>query len=293
MSIRSRIAPTPSGFLHLGNAVNFILSWLLVRRHGGALKLRIDDADCARTLPEYVEDIFVQLEWLGLDWDEGPAGPEDFFRSHSQLLRLERYRQFLKELSQCSELFHCGCSRKQIRAHNPSGLYPGTCRDAQHSKCREHAIRVHVPPGTTICFGGKMVCLDREFGDFILWRRDDLPSYQLASLADDLDDRINLIVRGGDLLGSTAAQLFLAGRLRASAFSAVEFRHHALLVCDQGKKLSKSDNALSLAAMRRNGASPRDVYKAVAVMIGVNPEKVQVLADLLSLGDEAVLGSWL
>ncbi len=283
MSVRSRIAPTPSGFLHLGNAVNFLLTWLLARRAGGTLALRIDDADCARTRPEYIEDIFVQLEWLGLGWDEGPGGPADFFRSHSQLLRLDRYRLLLARLRAAAEVFPCACSRKQIRSQSPSGLYPGTCRGRKLLPREESAIRVHVPPETHLEVDGSVVALCREMGDFLLWRRDGLPAYQLASLADDLAEGINLIVRGEDLRVSTAAQLFLARALGEQGFLAAEFRHHPLLTGQNGSKLSKSDNALSLAVMRRQGARPRDVYRAAARLLGLAAERVESLTDLLAL----------
>ncbi|MGV1098007.1 glutamate--tRNA ligase family protein [Thiovibrio sp. JS02] len=286
MSVRSRIAPTPSGFLHLGNAVNFILTWLLVRRAGGSLKLRIDDADCARTQPEFIEDIFVQLQWLGLDWDEGPGGPADFGRSHSQLLRLARYRALLAALRDCAVVFPCACSRKEIRARAASGLYPGTCRHRRQAPAGEHAVRMLVPEGTFVAVGDSVIALCREMGDFVLWRRDDLPAYQLASLADDLDDGINLIVRGEDLRTSTAAQLYLAERLGAQAFQSVDFHHHPLLISAEGLKLSKSDNALSLAAMRRQGARPRDVYQAASRLLGLDPGRVRTLADLRGLLEE-------
>ncbi len=282
MMVRSRLAPTPSGFLHLGNAVNFLLTWLFTRRAGGRLKLRIDDADCARSQPAFVEDIFRQLAWLGLDWDEGPAGPADFFARHSQLLRRDRYQELLNELGERGELFACCCSRKEIRAASPSGLYPGTCR-GNGRPGGGHAIRVHVPEGSLVPVNGTEVPLCREMGDFVLWRRDDLPAYQLASLADDLADGITLIVRGEDLRVSTAAQLFLAGLLGRRDFLTATFYHHPLLTGPNGVKLSKSDNALSLAAMRRQGAHPSDVYRATAGALGLGAEQVRNLAELLDL----------
>lgn len=276
--VRGRLAPTPSGFLHLGNGVNFVLTWLLVRQAGGTLKLRIDDADATRTRPEFVEDIFRQLEWLGLDWDEGPEGPDDFRRRHSQLRRLARYREVLKELS--AHTFACTCSRKEIAARSADGLYPGTCRDRRGRPQIPHAIRVRVEPECTIRVAGEEVTLGRTMGDFVLWRKDDLPAYQLVSLTDDLDDRINLIVRGHDLLASTAAQLFLAERLGAAAFLAARFLHHPLLTDPSGRKLAKSDRALSLAAMREIGAAPVTVYRETGRLLGLVPAIIHSLADL-------------
>lgn len=280
--LRSRLAPTPSGYLHLGNAVNFLLTWLLVRRAGGVLKLRIDDADAGRSRPEYVADIFRQLEWLGLDWDEGPSGPDDFFARHSQLLRLERYREMLHELGRRTRLFPCACSRRQIGAQTGNGLYPGTCRATAFRPGRlGQPVRILVPEGCMVEVNGIRLDLAATLGDFILWRRDDLPAYQLASLTDDLDDRINLIVRGQDLLPSTAAQLFLADRLGETGFGRALFHHHPLLTGSRGEKLSKSDQALSLHAMRQAGAIPAEVYRAAARHLGIDPRAIATLADLL------------
>jgi len=118
-------------------------------------------------------------------------------------------------------------------------------------------------------------------GDFVLWRKEDLPAYQLVSLVDDLDDRINLIVRGQDLLPSTAAQLFLAGLHGDNCFAATTFLHHPLVLGENGRKLSKSDNALSLAALRENESSPSPVYQEVARQVGIEPDGIVTLEDLL------------
>ncbi|HSR35757.1 MAG TPA: glutamate--tRNA ligase family protein [Desulfurivibrionaceae bacterium] len=283
--IRSRIAPTPSGYLHLGNAVNFLLTWLLVRQAGGSLKLRIDDADSDRTQPEYIEDIFHQLDWLGLTWDEGPSGPEDFRHHHSQLLRQERYRAVLDQLAATGLLFPCVCSRKQIREQATNGLYPGTCRTRREPPPGEHAIRLLVPAETVVQVGDQPVSLGATMGDFVLWRRDDQPAYQLASLVDDLDDRISCIVRGADLLASTAAQLHLATLLGAigEPFGAITFHHHPLIPGEGGQKLSKSDNALSLHAMREAGVTPTQIYQATARVLELPPYAIETLDDLFAV----------
>ncbi|MHB1015727.1 MAG: glutamate--tRNA ligase family protein, partial [Desulfurivibrionaceae bacterium] len=267
--IRSRIAPTPSGLLHLGNAVNFVLTWLMVRRAGGTLRLRIDDADCLRTRPEYLEDIFLQLDWLKITWDEGPTGPDDFRCRFSQQLRQERYRSFLAELDRLGHLYPCGCSRSKIREHAPDGVYPGFCRDRSGAPMPGEAQRVRVPGGSVFRVEGQEVALCKAMGDFVLWRKEDLPAYQLVSLVDDLDDRINLIVRGQDLLPSTAAQLFLAGLHGNNSFAETSFLHHPLVLGEDGRKLSKSDNVLSLAALREGGGSRALVYQAVARQVGI------------------------
>lgn len=282
MNIRSRLAPTPSGYLHLGNAVNFLHTWLLVRQAGGVLKLRIDDLDGDRCRPEYIEDIFRQLDWLGLDWDEGPSGPDDFNRHHSQRLRMERYREVLENLRECAPLFACTCSRKEILQRSPSGLYPGTCRHLSHRSGASHALRILVEPESVLEVACQTLDLSRELGDFVVWRRDDRPAYQLASLVDDLDDAINLIVRGDDLRVSSAAQLYLAAKLGRDEFSRARFIHHPLLFGPAGRKLSKSDDALSLAALRARGETSLPVYRAVARQLAINPAEITSLSDLLA-----------
>lgn len=281
MVIRSRLAPSPSGLLHLGNAVNFLLTWLMVRKAGGTLRLRIDDADCLRTKPEYLEDIFLQLDWLGITWDEGPTGVDDFHRRFSQQLRLERYREFLAELDRLGHLYPCGCSRRMIRSLAPEGVYPGFCRKRSTAPGAREAIRVRVPEGSVFRVDGQEVPLCEAMGDFVLWRKEDLPAYQLVSLVDDLDDRINLIVRGQDLLASTAAQLFLAGLHGDNFFAGGVFRHHPLVLGEDGRKLSKSDGALSLAALRERGCSRLEVYRVVARQVGIEPDGIITLEDLL------------
>jgi len=128
-SIVSRLAPTPSGYLHLGNAFSFILTWLLVRRLGGKLHLRIDDLDAPRLNQDCLEDIFLQLEWLGLDYDTGPQGPGDHIRHFSQSLRLEEYMSALEEIRESGMLYACSCSRKQYLPKSKNGQYPETCRE--------------------------------------------------------------------------------------------------------------------------------------------------------------------
>lgn len=281
MMIRSRLAPSPSGRLHLGNAVNFVLTWLMVRKAGGTLRLRIDDVDCLRTKPEYLEDIFRQLDWLGITWDEGPTGVDDFHRCFSQQLKLERYREFLAQLGRLGHLYPCDCSRRMIRSLAPDGVYPGFCRKRSAEPGTKVAVRVRVPEGSVFRVDGQEVSLCKAMGDFVLWRKEDLPAYQLVSLVDDLDDRITLIVRGQDLLASTAAQLFLAGLHGDNFFAAGVFRHHPLVLGEDGRKLSKSDGALSLAALRERGCSRREVYWTVARQVGIEPDGIGTLEDLL------------
>jgi glutamyl-tRNA synthetase len=286
--VRSRLAPTPSGFLHIGNAFSFVLTWLLVRHQQGSLLLRIDDGDQARTRPEYVEDIFNTLHWMGLQYDAGPHSPEDFFRHFSQKLRTPQYIKMLSQLRQQGILYACNCSRSEIQASSPDGIYHGTCRHKELDLDSSNvAWRVRVPKGTRIAVRDltnhtRTVALDQAMGDFIVRRRDGLPSYQIESLSDDLHYRINLIVRGEDLLASTAAQLFLARYLPANSFADVTFCHHSILTDQDGRKLSKSTGSPDLRSLRRNCESPADLYRQFANLLGISPASVNNLDHLLA-----------
>lgn len=244
---QSRLAPTPSGFLHIGNVANMVLTWLLARSAGGQVLLRIDDLDADRMRPEYLEDIFKTLEWLGLDWDLGPTGIHDFQRNWSQHHRLQLYDELLSTLRQRELLFACSCSRKTLQEFH--GLYPDICTYKHLDlDAADMAWRLHVPAETRIqvtdaILGAMEVNLSAISGPFVVRRRDGLPAYQVASLADDLHFGSNLIVRGMDLLPSTAMQLYLASISGNAAFAGVTFQHHQLWLDGQGNKLSKSAGA--------------------------------------------------
>lgn len=271
--IVSRIAPTPSGYLHIGNAVNFLLTWLAVRLHDGQLLLRIDDLDKARCRPEYVDDIFASLAWLGIEPGAGPSGTDEFYARYSQTLRYEAYRKALGLMrDQGAKLFACGCSRKTLAGE---AVYPGTCRDTGLDlRPMETALRIAVPEQSIIAMDHAAVSLDRAVGDFVLWRRDDVPAYQLVSTVEDRDAGVNLIVRGQDLYESSAAQLFLAPYLNAGSFADARFIHHDLIRRPDGSKFSKSDRDVSLADLRSSMGglhALRLVFDTVQRLLGLPP----------------------
>lgn len=278
----SRLAPTPSGFLHLGNAINFTLTWLLTRRAGGRLHLRIDDLDRARFRPAYLENIFRTLEWLGLDYDQGPTGPEEFERSFSQRHFLDLYEAVLQAARGATPaLFYaCRCSRAELlRLALPTGCYPGTCRN--HSLPLDMpgtAWRAHVPAGTAVHFsdllhGPTTSCLDAELGDFVVRKKEGAAAYQVASVVDDVRLGVTLVVRGLDLLPSTAAQIWLASYLPGQGrFTETQFLHHGLVTDEDGRKLSKSTQAGGQRGIIEEAGSPQVVYRAVARLLGL-PEK--------------------
>ena len=272
--LKTRIAPTPSGYLHLGNALSFAITWALARQQNGTVILRIDDLDNARFRPEYLQDIFDTLHFMGLDYDEGPADAEGFVKNYSQLLRLPRYHTLLQQLVEQGQVYACPCSRKQLSSIPSSACHLHTCRH-QLLPLHEDGIawRLRIPEGTAVTFQDQLlqtctVKLAEEMPDFVVQRKEGIPAYQIASLADDLDMGINTIVRGEDLLTSTAAQLYMARLLGANAFTSIHFVHHPLVSDPMGGKLSKSHDSLSLTEMRKSGLSSKAFWQTIARMLG-------------------------
>lgn len=265
---RLRLAPTPSGFLHAGNALNFVLTWLAARAHSGArILLRIDDLDADRKRPEYVRDVFDTLDWLGLDWDEGPCDPGDFEQNWSQHRRLPRYVNTLNELRAGGWLFACGKSRRELEPFQ--GKYPPEFRNQGLSlDLPDVAWRIRTPEGFPL-------------PDFVVRRRDGIPAYQIGSLTDDQYFRITHIIRGADLLDSTQAQLFLAECLDWQAFAQIRFLHHPLLTDSNGEKLSKSAGATALQVRRSAGHSPASIFKETAALIGLPSQNIETAQELL------------
>ncbi len=269
---RLRLAPTPSGYLHVGNACNFLLNWLATRFQPGArLLLRIDDLDADRKRPEYIQDIFDTLDWLGLDWDEGPTTPEDFESSWSQHRRIALYQQTLEGLRDKGFLFPCAKSRRELAPFE--GHYPREFRNQPIDfDDPEVAWRVRTPESAP----------DPVPEDFIVRRRDGLPAYQLASLADDLHFGITHIIRGEDLRSSTAAQRFLAECLGYVAFGGIAVLHHPLWRDEKGEKLSKSAGAAALKTWREEGRPTADFFRAFEVWLGLPPSGAESALALLS-----------
>ncbi|HSK12719.1 MAG TPA: glutamate--tRNA ligase family protein [Phnomibacter sp.] len=285
--VRSRIAPTPSGYLHLGNVFSFVLTWLLAKQHGGSVRLRIDDLDAERVRIEYLEDIFRTLEFIGLQPDEGPSGVQDHLEDHSQLLRMHVYEEKLEQLKDRGLLYACDCSRKKIREDAGDGHCPGNCRDRGLSFDLENtAWRIRVPEGVIIHITDALkkdrVAADLfgQMGDFIVRRRDGRPAYQVASLCDDLLYNINMVVRGEDLLGSTAAQIFLGGALHAGAFEHIQWVHHPLIGDEKNAKLSKSAGHTSIKWMISQGLNPSGLFDRLVPFLNIRPGTYQNILEL-------------
>lgn len=264
---RGRLAPSPTGHLHLGHARTFWTAQERARANGGTLILRNDDLDRARCKPEFVTAMYEDLKWFGFAWSEGPdcGGP---FTPYSQSERTKHYRAALAHLQADGFLYPCTCSRKDIAAatHAPHAedddepLYGGTCRCKTIAEVadKKFSWRFRVPDGEALSFvdenlGAQRFVAGKDFGDFVVWRPDDVPAYQLACVVDDAAMLITEVVRGADLLKSTARQQLL---YRALNLTAPRFYHCALMTDASGQRLAKRHDALSLRTLRLRGESP-------------------------------------
>lgn len=280
-SYRGRIAPSPTGYLHLGHARTFLIAAERARQFSGSLVFRNEDLDRERCRPEFVSAMFEDLRWLGMSWEEGPdCGGA--YAPYSQSDRREHYLSMWKQLRDAGLIYPCSCSRKDLAVSvsapndlDDEPIYPGRCRpdnrrtwdDAmQHDamQCKEPASvnwRFRVPDGEEIAFvdqhlGAQQFVAGRDFGDFIVWRRDDVPAYQLAVVADDHAMKISEVVRGADLLKSTARQLLL---YRALAWEVPQFYHCDLVRDEGGIRLAKRHDALSIRKLRESGWTAEQV----------------------------------
>ena len=264
---RGRLAPSPTGFLHLGHARTFWAAQARARAAGGALILRNEDVDAARFKMEFVTALLEDLRWFGFEWTEGPdvGGP---FAPYNQSERMTFYRAALALLRAGGFIYPCGCSRSDIQAaiaaphaeNDEEPIYPGTCRENRKSARagRKFSWRFRVPDGEIISFrdenlGGQKFVAGKDFGDFVVWRGDDMPAYQLACVVDDAAMQITEVVRGADLLASTARQILL---YRALGLVPPAFFHCELLCDVQGRRLAKRHDVLSLRELRRRGFTP-------------------------------------
>jgi glutamyl-tRNA synthetase len=271
---KTRIAPTPSGYLHVGNVLSFALTTTIARKAGAQILLRIDDLDRDRTTREYVEDIFETLNFLGIPWDEGPRNYLEFETTYSQLHRMELYRQALQHLGESGQVFACNCSRTQIAAASPDGVYPGTCRykgiplDEDNVSWRLNTTGGEEVTVNTLSGESVKAQLPPSMAAFTVRKRDGFPAYQLTSVIDDQHFGVDLVIRGEDLWPSTIAQLYLASLLPGNNFGSSTFWHHPLLMGDGNRKLSKSAGDTSIQYLRREGRTPADIFAIISNMLG-------------------------
>lgn len=265
---RGRIAPSPTGYLHLGHARTFWKAQQRTIERGGILVLRNEDLDQSRCRPEFVRGMIEDLQWFGFKWQEGPdcGGPSN---PYVQSERLDIYRKVFEDLKSRGVIYPCSCSRQDVlrsisapHAADDEPIYPGTCRNGGKPGNRI-SWRFKVPDGVAISFqdqnlGAHEFVAGKDFGDFVVWRHDDIPAYQLAVVADDHLMRITEVVRGADLLVSTARQILL---YRALNFPIPAFYHCALMTDATGVRLAKRNDALSLRTLRAQGRTPEELRK--------------------------------
>ncbi len=266
ISYRGRLAPSPTGYLHAGHALTFWRAQERCRARKGTLVLRIEDLDRDRCRPEFCEGLREDLEWFGLKWDEGP-----FLQSE----RRPHYLEAWKRLRNRGLVYPCSCSRRDVlsaagapHAEDEEPIYPGTCRPVRLTipTAEDPAgvnWRFRVPESEGMQFLDRGAGLQRavagiDFGDFVVWRKDDVPAYQLAVVVDDAAMRITEVVRGADLLGSTFRQLLL---YRALELAPPDFCHLPLVTDAFGKRLAKRDDALSLRTLRLAGLAPDEIRR--------------------------------
>ena len=271
-SYRGRLAPSPTGLLHLGHARTFWTARQRSLERNGTLILRNEDLDGPRCKPEFVQAMFEDLRWFGFGWQEGPdCGGR--FGPYSQSQRHGFYRDALERLQSGGFIYPCSCSRRDIqaaaraphRAEDEEPIYPGICRPPNQPAITipesTFAWRFRVPDGEPIEFrdgalGAQRFVAGKDFGDFVVWRNDGVPAYQLAVVVDDAAMRITEVVRGADLLLSTARQLLI---YRALNLAPPAFFHCPLLTDAQGVRLAKRNDALSLRTLRSQGRSPSEI----------------------------------
>ena len=280
LPVVGRFAPTPSGRMHLGNAFALLMAWLGARSTQGHIILRIEDLDPRAHDREAAAQLMDDLLWLGLDWDEGP---------YWQSERGDIYAQAIARLAALGLTYPCFCTRSQLHAatapHASDGtyVYAGTCRglsaeDVARLSCeRVPATRVAVPAegddAGVVCFddavfGPQREELWRECGDFLVRRSDGVVAYQLAVAVDDALMGVTQVVRGRDLLGSTARQMWLQ---RTLGLASPAFAHVPLLVAPDGRRLAKRDHDLDLGALREQGLRPERIIGTLGALAGLCP----------------------
>lgn len=280
MTPRLRIAPSPTGLLHIGNARSALFNWLYARHTGGVFIVRIDDTDTARSRPEYEQDALDGFRWLGLDWDEGVGvgGPHGTYRQSD---RLDRYRQVAEGLVAEAKAYWCFCTPEELeerrsqarREGRPSG-YDGRCRTIPRATAEERraagesaVLRLAVPrPGETVftdVVRGEMRFDHANVDDFVILRSDGSPTYHLASTVDDVDYEITHVARGEDLLSSTPKHILITEALGAAVPT---YAHLPLLFGPDGRKLSKRHGDVSVRAYREAGILSEAMFNYLALL---------------------------
>ncbi len=263
MAVRTRFAPSPTGFLHVGGARTALFCWLHARRHGGQFILRIEDTDRERSTRESVEGILDGLAWLGLDWDEGP-----FHQSE----RMARYEAAVESLLASGRAYRCYCSKERLErlragqlARREKPRYDGRCRDGARPGADPPAIRFRTPrEGETVVddlVRGRVVIRNDELDDLVLVRADGFPTYNFSVVVDDLDMAVTHVIRGDDHVNNTPRQIHI---LRALGGELPAYAHVPMILGRDGQRLSKRHGAVSVTSYRDDGYLPEAMLNHLA-----------------------------
>jgi glutamyl-tRNA synthetase len=286
----TRLAPSPTGALHLGNARTFLINWLLARQNGWRIILRIEDLDGPRIKRCAAELAIEDLQWLGIDWEEGPI---------YQSSRLDRYRAAMEELLRSRAAYPCVCTRKEVEgaasaphAEDGASVYPGTCRgkflsleEARASRGREAAVRFNTQKAmidfTDTFSGPHHFDVERQLGDFVIAKGDGTPAYQLAVVVDDADMNVTDVVRGDDLIDSTPRQILIY-RALGLAERIPAYTHLPLVIGADGRRLAKRHGDTRLATYRDAGVPASRILALLAKWCGIeSAEDATTAANLL------------
>ncbi len=295
--IRGRYAPSPTGVLHMGNLRTALLAWLFARTKNGQFVLRIEDLDRPRVQAGATQQMLNDLHWLGLNWDEGPdcGGP---YAPYIQSERTGIYMQYLARLQAENRVYPCYCSRAEVKqaasasqqGSEDSPRYPGTCRNLTEAQRQQYeasgrcpSLRFRVDDNRIVNFHDRVMGpvtqhVQQAVGDFIVHRSDGIFSYQFAVVVDDALMHIHQVVRGNDLLTSTARQILL---YEALGFPIPTFAHVPLLVDERGNRLSKRTQSMGLEPLREQGATPEQVVGQLAASCELVKEGTQLSAKEL------------
>ncbi|MGL4858357.1 MAG: glutamate--tRNA ligase [Enterobacteriaceae bacterium] len=257
MKIKTRFAPSPTGYLHVGGARTALYSWLFTKHAGGEFVLRIEDTDLERSTQEAIDAILQGMEWLDLPWDEGP---------YYQTKRFDRYNEVIDQMLQAGTAYRCYCSKERLEtlrdqqmANHEKPRYDGRCRDnpCQHPADAPHVVRFRNPQGGSVIFNdlirGPIEISNQELDDLIIRRTDGAPTYNFCVVVDDQDMEITHVIRGEDHINNTPRQINI---LKALGAPVPHYAHVSMILGDDGKKLSKRHGAVSVMQYRDDGYLP-------------------------------------
>ncbi|HYQ70995.1 MAG TPA: glutamate--tRNA ligase [Gammaproteobacteria bacterium] len=285
MSLKTRFAPSPTGYLHVGGARTALFSWLHARKHGGKFVLRIEDTDLQRSTAESINAILEGMAWLGLEYDEGP-----FYQTH----RFERYNEVIRQLLDAGLAYRCNCSRVRLDALREGQLerkekprYDGHCRDVRVDPDEPHVIRFRNPQEGSVVIDdqirGKIIFSNAELDDLVIRRTDGTPTYNLTVVVDDADMGITDVIRGDDHVNNTPRQVNI---LNALGKEPPRYAHVPMILGDDGSRLSKRHGAVSVLEYRNQGILPEALLNYL-VRLGwsCGDQEVFSLEEMISLFD--------